>query len=281
LRFGKLGVMPVLSWRVTREDSMMGGRGKGRGPWAEEAYCSLLQLPDEVLKRIIDWLGNPVDRNALSLACKRLNVVEGQARETVLVSNCYAVQPMTLVSRFPNARSITIKGKPRMVDFSFFPHAEVWGAYAAPWVEVLVTFYRPIRHLKMKRMTISDADLGRLVSVCGESLQELELEKCSGFNTGGLDVIARACPNLLVLNLSEAEIGNEGAPNWLTTLTATAKSLRVLDLSLTELRDVEQNVVVELASRCHTLRLCDALKIDHVLPVVEAAKETVRHMGIG
>ncbi|KAG0564731.1 hypothetical protein KC19_8G134900 [Ceratodon purpureus] len=273
--------MPVLSSRVKRKDSMMGVRGKGRGPWVEEEYCSLLQFPDEILKRIVDWLCNPVDRNALSLACKRLKAIEGQSRETVLVSNCYAIQPTTLVRRFPNARSITIKGKPRMVDFSFFPHAEVWGAFATPWVEILVKHYRPIRHLKMKRMTISDSDIERLVSVCGDSLQELELEKCSGFSTAGLDVIARACQNLVVLNLSEAEIKNEGVPTWLTTLAETAKSLRVLDLSLTEVHHVEQNAVVELASRCHTLRLCDAMKIDHVLPVVEAARETVRHMGIG
>lgn len=275
-----MGGMPVLSWRVKRKDSMMGVRGRGRGPWVEDNYWSLLRFPDEILKRIIDSLCDPVDRNALSLACKRLNVIEGQSRETVLISNCYAIKPRTLVSRFPNARSITIKGKPRMVDFSFFPHAEVWGAFARPWVEVLVESYRPIRHLKMKRMTISDSDIQLLVSVCGESLQKLEMEKCSGFSTRGLEMIARTCENLVVLNLSETDIENEGAPSWLTTLAENAKSLQVLDLSLTEVRGVEQQVVEELASRCHTLRLCEALNIEHVLPVLEAAKDTVRHMGI-
>ncbi|KAG0564711.1 hypothetical protein M758_8G128600 [Ceratodon purpureus] len=260
----------------------MGGRGGGEGKRvAQEESCALLQFPDEILEKVIDFLPDPTDRNALSLVCKRLNAIDWQSRETVMISNCYAIRPMTLVSRFPHAKSITIKGKPRIVDFSLIPHAEVWGAYAAPWVDVLVRFYRSIRHLKMKRMHITDSDIERLVSVCGRSLQKLELEKCSGFSTWGLEVIARACRNLVVLNLSEADIMNEGAPYWMTTLANTARSLQVLDLSLTDVEDVEQHVLVNLASRCLDLRLCVALKVDHVLPVVNAANKNCRHLGIG
>lgn len=253
-----------------------------RAGWAEDAYrSSLMQFPDEILENIIDSLPNAVDRNAVALVCKRFAAIEGASREAVLVSNCYAIQPSTLVARFPNAKSITIKGKPRIVDFSLIPHADVWGAYATPWVQTLTRFYRPIRHLRMKRMTVTDRDIELLVGGCGDSLQRLELEKCSGFTTSGLEMIARACWNLTELNLSEADIRNEGAPYWLTTLADTAKSLRVLDLSLTEVEDVEQHVLVKLASQCHTLRLCEALKIEHVLPLVKAADTTVRHLGIG
>lgn len=261
---------------------MMGVRGRRWSADVDDAdYCSLLQFPDEILKRIIDWLSHPKDRNAVSRVCKRLHAIEGPSRETVFISNCYAIQPMTLVSRFPNARSITIKGKPRMVDYSFIPHADVWGAFATPWVDLLCKFYRSIRHLKMKRMRITDADIERLISVCGETLERVELPKCSGFSTTGLEAIARGCRNLVVMNLCEADVKNEGAPLWLTTLANTAMSLQVLDVSLTELQNVEQNAVVELASRCHTLRLCEALKIDFLLPVLEAAHKTVRHLGIG
>jgi hypothetical protein len=144
-----------------------------------------------------------------------------------------------------------------------------------------VQFYRPIRHLRMKRMHITDSDIERLVSVCGRTLQKLELEKCSGFSTWGLEMIARACKNLVVLNLSEADIINDGAPFWLSTLAHTARSLQVLDLSLTEVEDVEQHVLVNLATRCRDLRLCEALKVDHVLPVVNAANNNCRHLGIG
>jgi hypothetical protein len=260
----------------------MGVGSRARGARVGEEYHSpLLQFPDEILQFVIDSLPNPVDRNAVSLVCKRFNAIEGSSREAVLISNCYAIQPWMLVSRFPNAKSVTIKGKPRIVDFSLIPHAEVWGAYARPWVEVLTRFYRHLRHLRLKRMTITDGDIELLVGACGESLQRLELEKCSGFSTRGLDIIARGCRNLRELNLSEADIRNEGPLYWLTTLANTAKSLQVLDLSLTELEDAEQHVLVKLATRCHTLRLCEALRIDHVLPIVEAADTTVRQLGIG
>lgn len=256
----------------------MGVQGRQR---TAEDDCNLLRFPDEILKRIIDWLSHPKDRNAVSLVCKRFFSIEGPSRESVLISNCYAVQPMTLVSRFPNAHSITVKGKPRMVDYSFIPHADVWGAFATPWVELLVKYYRPLRHLKMKRMRISDADIECLVSVCGDTLERVEFPKCSGFSTTGLDSIARRCRNLVVLNICEADVKNEGAPLWLTTVATTALSLEVLDVSLTELENVEVKAVVELARRCHTLRFCEAMKIDNLLPLLDAAQKTVRHLGIG
>lgn len=240
----------------------------------------MLQFPDEILENVIGLLRNARDRNAVSLLCKRFHAIEGTSRENVLVSNCYAIQPLKLASRFPNATSVTIKGKPRIVDFSLIPEAEVWGAYARPWVEVLARFFQHIRHVKLKRMTVSDSDIERLVSACGTSLQSLELEKCSGFSTRGLEMIARACRNLVVLNLSEADIRNEGSPFWLTTLSNTARSLEVLNLSLTEVEDVESHVLVDLASRCRDLRLSGAMKIDHVLAVVKAASSSMQHLGI-
>jgi hypothetical protein len=131
----------------------------------------------------------------------------------------------------------------------------------------------------MKRMTITDDEIEQLVSVCGGSLRMLELEKCSGFSTRGLESIARACRNLVTLNLSESDI--LGPCRWLPILAQTARSLQVLDLSLTEVEDVDQGVLADLASRCHTLRICQGLKIGHFLPVVTAAARTVRHFGIG
>lgn len=44
----------------------------------------------------------------------------------------------------------------------------------------------------------------------------------------------------------------------MTTLATTALSLEVLDVSLTLLANLEVKAVVELASRCRTLRFCEA-----------------------
>lgn len=93
----------------------------------EEEHSVLLQFPDEILENVIGLLRNARDRNAVSLVCKRFHAIEGTSRGNVLVSNCYAIQPWKLASRFPNATSVTIKGKPRIVDFSLIPQAEVWG----------------------------------------------------------------------------------------------------------------------------------------------------------
>lgn len=167
-------------------------RGKGRGR-AGDDNSSFLALPEEILKKVFDSLPTPADRNVVSLVCKRLYHLEGNSRSAVFVSNCYAIEPSTLVTRFPNALSITIKGKPRIVDFSLLPHAEIWGAYATPWVEVITKYYKSITHLKLKRVSISDDEIERLVSVCGDSLHTLELVKCSGFSATGLNSVARAC----------------------------------------------------------------------------------------
>ena len=280
--WGDLGTRCDVGYaKATRIGTRMGFGSRARGDLHWEHFSPLLQFPDEILQNIFDWLPNAVDRNSVSLVCRRFNAIEGWSRKEVMVSNCYAIEPSTLVMRFPNAKSITIKGKPRIVDFSLIPHADVWGAYATPWVQVLTRFYKPLMHLRMKRMTVTDADIQLLVGACGESLQSLQLEKCSGFSTTGLEIIARACPNLRELNLSEADILNHGGPYWLTTLAKTAQSLQVLDLSLTEVENAEQHVLVKLASRCHTLKLCEALKIDHVLPILKAAGTKVRQLGIG
>lgn len=92
---------------------------------------------------------------------------------------------------------------------------------------------------------------------------------------------AHFCRNLITLNLSEADIQNSGDLLWLTTLADTAKLLQVLDLSLTGVEDVNQAVLEKLASRCNTLRLCESMKTDHVLPVLEAGAKNICHLGIG
>ena len=264
----------------------MGVTGSGSGGGAAEDYCGLLQLPEAILNRVLDCLTDVVDRSALSLVSKRLHAMEGESRQTVTISSCYVVPATAVASRFPNAKCISIKGgRP-------IPLVQLtWEARAGPWVEVVAKCYPSITHLKMKRMFISDADIERLVSgACGKSLHKLELVACFGFSPSGLEMVARECRNLVVLNLLETEmkynetIEYKRVPNsWLPTLAETAKSLQVLDLTrmIQRPESVHHNVVAELASRCHTLRLCKLIEVDQALPVLEAAKETVRHMGIG
>jgi hypothetical protein len=68
-----------------------------------------------------------------------------------------------------------------------------WGAYAAPWVAALAAPLDCLKALKLRRMAVSDDDVAALVRARGHMLQELRLDKCSGFSTDALRLVARSC----------------------------------------------------------------------------------------
>jgi hypothetical protein len=53
-------------------------------------------------------------------------------------------------------------------------------------------------------------------------------------------------------------------------LAETTSSLQVLDMPLVEIDDEDMRVLFNLATRCHTLRICESMKIDQTLPFLEA-----------
>jgi hypothetical protein len=53
-------------------------------------------------------------------------------------------------------------------------------------------------------------------------------------------------------------------------LAETASSLQVLDMPLVEIDDEDMRVLFNLAMRCHTLRICESMKIDQTLPFLKA-----------
>lgn len=173
----------------------MGSLGKS------QRYCSvdspltgnILACPEEIWEMIFCFVQRAADRNAISQVCKQFYILEARTREKVLISSCYAVKPTSVANRFPNAIAFSVKGKPRVVDFSLIPDAQKWGAYATPWVDLFAQRYPSLSQLRLKRMSVSDADIQTLAQGCGKSLQILELEKCSGFSTMGLRSIAQAC----------------------------------------------------------------------------------------
>ncbi len=91
-----------------------------------------------------------------------------------------------------------------------------------------------------------------------------------------------ACRNLRILSFAESEVQQErSSANWLSTLADTAKSLKVLDMPLVEMEDVDMRVLLNLASRCHTLRICESMKIDQIVHFLKACTSTVCSLGIG
>ncbi|CAD6263063.1 unnamed protein product [Miscanthus lutarioriparius] len=68
-----------------------------------------------------------------------------------------------------------------------------WGAYARPWVTELAAPLECLKALHLRRMVVTDNDLAELVRARGHMLQELKLDKCTGFSTDGLRLVAHSC----------------------------------------------------------------------------------------
>lgn len=148
------------------------------------------QVLENVLENVLCFLTDRRDRNAASLVSKSWYRAEALTRSEVFIGNCYAVSPTRVTTRFKRVTSVAIKGKPRFADFSLLPPD--WGAHFTPWASVLGDSYRGLEKLYLKRMSISDDDLG-LLARCFPNFKELVLVCCEGFGTSGLAIVARDC----------------------------------------------------------------------------------------
>lgn len=147
-------------------------------------------FPDEVLERVLALLTSHKDRSSVSLVCKDWYNAERWSRTQVFIGNCYSVSPEILTRRFPNIRSVTLKGKPRFSDFNLVPPD--WGADIHAWLMAFADKYPLLEELRLKRMTISDESL-EFLAVNFPNFKVLSLLSCDGFSTDGLAAIATHC----------------------------------------------------------------------------------------
>lgn len=147
-------------------------------------------FPDEVLERVLGFVKSHKDRSSVSLVCKDWYTAERWSRTHVFIGNCYSVSPEIVARRFPNIRSVTLKGKPRFSDFNLVPPN--WGADIHSWLVVFASAYPFLEELRLKRMTVTDESLDFLArSFTG--FKALSLVSCDGFSTDGLASIASYC----------------------------------------------------------------------------------------
>lgn len=147
-------------------------------------------FPDEVLERVLSLLKSHKDRSSVSLVCKEWYNAERWSRRHVFIGNCYSVSPEILTRRFPNIRSVTLKGKPRFSDFNLVPPN--WGADIHLWLLVFAKKYPLLEELRLKRMTVTDESL-EFLSLSFPNFKALSLLSCDGFSTDGLAAIATNC----------------------------------------------------------------------------------------
>ncbi|XP_002976462.2 protein AUXIN SIGNALING F-BOX 2 [Selaginella moellendorffii] len=239
----------------------------------------LLCCIDDVLEKIFGYIKKPVERNAISAVCKRFHELEARTRHHVLVYNMYAVNPMKLFERFPSVRSITIKGNPRLVDFDILPRD--WAGHAGPWIAAIKA-HPQLNRFRIKRMTITDSQIEELCAACGPNLKIMQFDKCSGFSTKGLQALAKFCKNLTHLGLAQSMIDNTSDTKWLKDLVNSCPALEYLDLSLIEMGDVDEAVLVKLAERCKLLKLWESetQNSERFLPVLQKCSSNLSDLGI-
>ncbi|KAL2334276.1 hypothetical protein Fmac_015489 [Flemingia macrophylla] len=147
-------------------------------------------FPDEVMEHIFDYVTSQRDRNAMSLVCKNWHRLERCNRKSVFIGNCYSISPERVIERFPELKSLALKGKPHFAYFNLFPPG--WGGFVYPWIEALAKTKVDLEELRLKRMVVTDECL-ELLSRSFMNFKCLVLVACEGFTTIGLAAIAANC----------------------------------------------------------------------------------------
>lgn len=168
---------------------------KGKGKLGQKFVgCDMLRMastfPEDVLEHVFSFIQCHKDRNSISMVCKSWYEIERWCRKRVFVGNCYAVSPQIVIRRFPEVRSVELKGKPHFADFSLVPDG--WGGYVYPWILAMASAYPLLEEIRLKRMVVTDESL-ELISKSFKNFKVLVLMTCEGFSTDGLAAIAANC----------------------------------------------------------------------------------------
>ncbi|KAL6210444.1 hypothetical protein ACLB2K_015676 [Fragaria x ananassa] len=216
-------------------------------------------FPEEVLEHVFSFLHSDGDRNSISLVCKSWYEIERWCRRRIFVGNCYAVSPRILIRRFPDVRSITLKGKPHFADFNLVP--EGWGGYVYPWIAAMASAYPWLEEIRLKRMVVTDESL-ELIAKSFKNFKLLVLSTCEGFSTDGLASIAANCRNLRELDLHESDV-EDLSGHWLSHFPDTYTSLVSLNIACLG-SEVSFSALERLVGRCPNLR---SLRLNRAVPL--------------
>ncbi|KAG5055832.1 hypothetical protein AAZX31_03G189200 [Glycine max] len=216
-------------------------------------------FPEEVLEHVFSFIWSERDRNAISLVCKSWYEIERWCRRKVFVGNCYAVSPLMVIKRFPELRSIALKGKPHFADFNLVP--EGWGGYVCPWIAAMARAFPCLEEIRLKRMVITDESL-ELIAKSFKNFKVLVLTSCEGFTADGLTAIASNCRNLRELDLQESEV-EDLSGHWLSHFPDSYTSLVSLNISCLN-HEVSLSALERLLGRCRNLR---TLRLNRAVPL--------------
>lgn len=232
------------------ENNNGGGSSSSRNAQSSLSRMMSFGISDVALERVMDYIDDPRDRDAISLVSWRWYRIDCLTRKHVTVALCYSSTPNRLCQRFPGLKSLKLKGKPRASMFNnIIP--DDWGGYATPWVARIADGFMCLESIHLRRMILTDSDISLLVRSRGEILKSLKFDKCSGFSTDALILIARSCRSLRTLFLEEsAIIEKEG--EWLHELALNNSVLETLNFYMTDLKVSWQDLEL-IAKNCRSL----------------------------
>nr|AAK01147.1 GRR1-like protein 1 [Arabidopsis thaliana] len=237
-----------------------------------------LRFPPKVLEHILSFIDSNEDRNSVSLVCKSWFETERKTRKRVFVGNCYAVSPAAVTRRFPEMRSLTLKGKPHFADYNLVPDG--WGGYAWPWIEAMAAKSSSLEEIRMKRMVVTDECLEK-IAASFKDFKVLVLTSCEGFSTDGIAAIASTCRNLRVLELRECIVEDLGG-DWLSYFPESSTSLVSLDFSCldSEVKISDLERLVSRSPNLKSLKLNPAVTLDGLVSLLRCAPQ-LTELGTG
>nr|AIT18058.1 transport inhibitor response 1-like protein [Prunus salicina]AIT18059.1 transport inhibitor response 1-like protein [Prunus salicina] len=235
-------------------------------------------FPEEVLEHVFSFIQSDSDRNSISMVCKSWYEIERWCRRRIFIGNCYAVSPRMMIRRFPDIRSIELKGKPHFADFNLVP--EGWGGYVHPWIAAMADAYPWLEEIKLKRMVVTDETL-ELIAKSFKNFKLLVLSSCEGFSTDGLAAIAANCRNLRELDLHESDV-EDLSGHWLSHFPDTYTSLVSLNIACLG-SEFSFSSLERLVGRCpnlKSLRLNRTVPLDRLANLLHRAPQLVE-LGTG
>uniref|UniRef100_J3LMA7 Coronatine-insensitive protein 1 n=1 Tax=Oryza brachyantha TaxID=4533 RepID=J3LMA7_ORYBR len=221
-------------------------------------------IPDVALGLVMGFVDDPWDRDAISLVCRHWCRVDALSRKHVTVAMAYSTTPDRLLTRFPCLESLKLKAKPRAAMFNLIP--ENWGGSASPWIRQLSASFHFLKALHLRRMIVSDDDLDVLVRAKAHMLTSLKLDRCSGFSTSSLALVARTCKKLETLFLEDSLIAEKENDEWLRELATSNNVLEILNFFLTDLRasPAYLTLLVRNCRRLKILKISECFMLDLV-----------------
>lgn len=113
---------------------------------------------NEVIEFVLPRLTDRADLSSASQVCTAWYEADRETREHVTVPLCYAAKPYGLSGRFPNLKSLEIKGGPRL-DMPLASE-ESSGSFATSWInEIAISKLSVVNSIRFKRIIITDLDL--------------------------------------------------------------------------------------------------------------------------